>query len=681
MALAPAIGLVALTKVVVQDLQTIYENAQCNQYIAKTLLDRTKTAEYFLDILSRNEDHEFLTKIIIQEKVDIYEKVDNYENIQCNKYTCKMSFKSDNNKVSISERNFYLATQKFKNTLEQVKKFAKEVTQFKGIKKYWNASNVRKKFDRLMKEYDGYMNDLNTTVTITNAVQITIDMKKIEKEFEKIDKYLESNKKTTDDITIQEISCIQNIQNQKLALINSEDLIDPPIIEKKCTSGSVFKKLYRKDTEIIEVACKPTKGHNAFRQLKILAKLSYLQNIIRFYGILDINNEDFIVSEWAEYGSLKDVYTTYYISWLKKVQILQDICRGLIFLKEANIFHHDVRCENVMITKNMEAKLTNFDYSRMNDAPTINMIETSDCIVNWMAPEKMDAKMKQNYTVNCEIFSFGMLIWELCYEKIPYEKMSPEEIMIHVLSGNRETLTLEVCKFKNEDDKNIMLSLMEIISKAWDKLPTKRIDFIELSLSLKNLAPDHTIPDDCSRLKQDNPKDLEKIEYSNINGNSSMPKYDDKNYKLMDLVMQVEEGIELHNKGNYEDAWRCFVENAELNHPLAKYWKGFYLWKGHHVSKDLAQAIALFKEAADDGIVPAQYRYACALQLNEEIDLETREEYINYLKLSANNGHDAAQYKLGDHYLSIDKEIALKYLNLAAAQNNNNAKEKLKILQ
>ncbi|CAG8515598.1 12578_t:CDS:2 [Dentiscutata erythropus] len=157
MALSPAIGLVALTKVVVQDLQTIYENAQCNQYIAKILLDRTKTAEYFLDLLSRNEDHGSLTKIIIQETVDIYEKVDIYENIQCNKYT-------------------------------SVKNFAEKVTQFRGIKKYWNANNVRRKFDSLMKEYDGYMNDLNTTVTITIAIQNTVDMKRIEREFEKIDK-------------------------------------------------------------------------------------------------------------------------------------------------------------------------------------------------------------------------------------------------------------------------------------------------------------------------------------------------------------------------------------------------------------------------------------------------------------------------------------------------------------
>ncbi|CAG8736426.1 18678_t:CDS:2, partial [Racocetra fulgida] len=229
-----------------QDLTTIYENAQCNQYIAKALIDRTKTAECFLDILSRSEEHEAITKIIVQEKVEIY------ENTKCTEYTCQILSKSESN-PAFSEKNFYLATQRFKNTLNQAKSFAEEVTKFKGIKKYWNANYARKKFDKLMKEYDSYMGDLNTTITITNAVQHMIDMKIVIKQFENLDKFLKNNKKSTDNITIQESSCNHN---QSLTVIDPDDLSDPAIIGKKNSSSSVFKKLYKKN---IDVACKPCK--------------------------------------------------------------------------------------------------------------------------------------------------------------------------------------------------------------------------------------------------------------------------------------------------------------------------------------------------------------------------------------------------------------------------------------
>ncbi|CAG8563767.1 19205_t:CDS:2 [Cetraspora pellucida] len=360
MAIAPAIGLVALTKTII--------------------------------------------KIIVQETVEIY------ENTTCTEYTCQIFSESGKNKSMFSEREFYLATHRFRNTLNQAKSFAEEVTKFKGIKKYWNANNVRKRFDRLMKDYDGYMGDLNTTITVTNAVQHMIDMNRIIKEFENLDKFLKNNKKSTDNITIQEISCIQNHQ---LTMIDSKDLSDPAIIEKK-TSNTVFKKLYKKDTEVAEVACKPIKGH------------------------------------------------------------------------------------------------------------------------------------------------------------------------------------------------------------TWEKSPIKRIDFIELSLSFKDLASECTTPSDhspsnCLGLKQDNATESEEIESSSINHVSSIPKSEDKTIRPMDLVMRVEEGLNLHNE-------------EKENHS------------------------------------------------------EISEEMINYLTLSANNGYDKAQYNLGIYYLQKDKQMALKYLNLAASRNNNDAREKLKEL-
>ncbi|PKK65451.1 hypothetical protein RhiirC2_755021, partial [Rhizophagus irregularis] len=56
-----------------------------------------------------------------------------------------------------------------------------------------------------------------------------------------------------------------------------------------------------------------------------------------------------MVLEWAEKGNLKEVYKQYDITWNRKVHMVLDICRGIMFLNGANIFHHDIRCENVMV--------------------------------------------------------------------------------------------------------------------------------------------------------------------------------------------------------------------------------------------------------------------------------------------------------------------------------------------
>ncbi|POG68508.1 hypothetical protein GLOIN_2v230413 [Rhizophagus irregularis DAOM 181602=DAOM 197198] len=44
------------------------------------------------------------------------------------------------------------------------------------------------------------------------------------------------------------------------------------------------------------------------------------------------------------------------------------------------------------------------------------------------------------YTTQCDIFSFGMLLWELAFQRFPYEDMEIDEIKKHVLSDKREHL-------------------------------------------------------------------------------------------------------------------------------------------------------------------------------------------------------------------------------------------------
>lgn len=45
----------------------------------------------------------------------------------------------------------------------------------------------------------------------------------------------------------------------------------------------------------------------------------------------------------------------------------------------------------------------------------------------------------ERYTFKCEIFSYGMLLWELGAQRFPYKNMEMKEIMSHVKSKKRET--------------------------------------------------------------------------------------------------------------------------------------------------------------------------------------------------------------------------------------------------
>ncbi|CAG8616442.1 2107_t:CDS:2, partial [Acaulospora morrowiae] len=274
--------------------------------------------------------------------------------------------------------------------------------------------------------------------------------------------------------------------------IDSSELTDPPALSRQNTRA--VKKFYK----AIEVRCKDF-NESSYTE-SILVTLQNLTSvcpyILRFYGLSKVDTRDVMVFEWAEYGSLKDIYEGYYIPWHRKIQIIRDICCGLVFLRNSDLFHHDLRCENVLMTRNLEPKLGNFKYARKKGAETKNLSNVVKIIYNWMAPELikkyMDEKYKENvYTFNCEMFSFGMLFWELCYEKSPYKNWNPEKISRQVLSGNREKLVRG--KFVNTEDKEIQEEFITLIAKMWKQIPEQRIEIQKLHSKLEELASSYPI--------------------------------------------------------------------------------------------------------------------------------------------------------------------------------------------
>jgi serine/threonine protein kinase len=100
--------------------------------------------------------------------------------------------------------------------------------------------------------------------------------------------------------------------------------------------------------------------------------------------------------------------------------------------------HRDIRAENVVITLNNTAKLTNFKLSRSYNADTLNQHHNLEQI-RYCAPEILERVQNFKYNNKCEVYSFGILLWEISEEKIPYEKHNDfVEITKLVLDKYRE---------------------------------------------------------------------------------------------------------------------------------------------------------------------------------------------------------------------------------------------------
>ncbi|CAG8545775.1 10879_t:CDS:2 [Diversispora eburnea] len=673
----PFVPLIDAVTLVIEEIIKVYETVQYNKKICNSLMDRVDAAGTAIKTLKRRQTE---------------------------------------NEQNFRNKEYYKSFIRFIEIMKRIKNFIIDVSTLNKYQKFVHSSSVKDGFDSLTKDFDVVMTELHFTMAVANEEQRMIDQFALESDIADMTKFLEKigggiidqNQKIN--ILLHEVSLMKekldhpdssdnNIKNIKADEIKSTDLMDPIVSKEKDRRGNnrqVIRKIYKN----FEVACKPIDLQNndpketakIQGQLAILGKLRESPNIIRFYGLSYTENSDVMVFEWADYGSLKELYCQYDIAWHRKVKIALDICRGLAFLHSCDILHHDIRCEHIMMVTGLIPKIAEFKYSRMARSPTTDMKGVTD-ITRWMAPEKLrdstysDSTKKHvhvPYTFKCEIFSFGMLLWELVFEKIPYEKWNILKIKEHVLAGNREKITWGKAP---PDVQKLQKGLAKIIVSAWEDDPAIRASLQNIFINLDHLVDEYCTPDKETDviLLPDKTLDLDGSAVS-ISDESGLDLPDmDFNIDKIPQIIPLEEGIAAHWKKEHAKAWKCFLAHADLKNTTAKYWKGIYLWEGIEVEKDRKQACELFKEAADDEIAEAQLSYAFSLVNDPTVEFD-RETFLKYITKAANNNNSTAQFSLGEVYLygklnqKKDEKLGKKYLRLAALNNQPKAKEVLQKL-
>ncbi|RIA96641.1 kinase-like domain-containing protein [Glomus cerebriforme] len=297
--------------------------------------------------------------------------------------------------------------------------------------------------------------------------------------------------------------------------IDSKDLANPTIERPDDRRGKfIIRKIYKGQ----EVACKPIlkktteEMKTCSKTLKFLTEISECKQVLRFYGISTIKNNNVMVLEWAERGTLKQLYEQKHIPWKFKARIALEISRGLVFLQDAGIVHNDLKCQNILITESLEPKIYNFKLACYSDENiTSSPVDlAAGNILRWIAPEKLT---DSQYITKFETFSFGMLFWELTFEKIPYKGWKVEKIRDHVIKGDREKIL-----FGALTPEIYQEGFKKIIKETWKHNPKERITFMklldmleELYYSIRmsdnnssNILPDKNLDDDLELPDEDN---------------------------------------------------------------------------------------------------------------------------------------------------------------------------------
>ncbi|CAI2183004.1 18426_t:CDS:2, partial [Funneliformis geosporum] len=411
---------------------------------------------------------------------------------------------------------------------------------------------------------------------------------------------------------------------------------------------------------------------NIQNQVTILKEFQNYQYIIKIFGLVNHANIFYLVTEWAEFGNLREFYTNFkdrFNSELKS-RISLDISRGLNFLRSVEIVHRDVRSKNILITSDEKAKLANFKLRRSSDDDTLSHAVNLER-VRYCAPEMLDRAPNVKYDHRCEVFSFGILLWEIAEARIPYEQYDDILVISELIKKQkyREPFSENSC---------IPEEFKKLVHDAVNPDPYFRPKLADMVKVLGN----------CFKGYRDNSllKSYSLDPSTNQNFKLTKPKRSfnfDQDDELPDFgsfgYMTLSEAEKQHkSNGDKVAAYKCFEAYSKLDQIKAKYWKAYYISKGfdesHLSPKDKDKiAAGLFKEVADDDeaneFPEAKLRYGDCLYNDKGVE-KNISEALEYFVKAADNGLRVAMYNAGQLYYSDiagkkDQQKAIHYMKLA----------------
>lgn len=206
------------------------------------------------------------------------------------------------------------------------------------------------------------------------------------------------------------------------------------------------------------------------------------------------NNACCVVVEYLAGGTLKDYLIRNRrrkLSYKVVVELALDVSRGLAYLHSQKIAHRDVKTENMLLDKTRRVKIADFGVARVEASNPKDM--TGDTgTPGYMAPEILDGKP---YNKKCDVYSFGICLWEIYCCDMPYLTLSFADMTSAVVHQNLRPEMPKCCPH----------GLADIMCKCWDANPEKRPSMAEVVRMLEALdtskgggmIPDGAQPHGC----------------------------------------------------------------------------------------------------------------------------------------------------------------------------------------
>uniref|UniRef100_A0A3P9LJU6 Ankyrin repeat and kinase domain containing 1 n=1 Tax=Oryzias latipes TaxID=8090 RepID=A0A3P9LJU6_ORYLA len=214
-----------------------------------------------------------------------------------------------------------------------------------------------------------------------------------------------------------------------------------------------------------------------------IAKLK-CKYIISVHGIC--SEASAVVMEHMSNGSLNSLLVSMSFMWPKKFQMIQETAMGMNFLHSMKppLLHLNLKTSNILLDDHLHVKIADFGLIHWDEGMDKN------AFMEYLIARGNIRYIPPEIFTNCtgppgpafDVYSFGIVMWEILSQKKPYPGCSVPAVILQVSQGKRPCL--EFLPAPRPSDCDQMIGIMK---QCWNQDHSKRPQFLETKILYQSL--------------------------------------------------------------------------------------------------------------------------------------------------------------------------------------------------
>jgi serine/threonine protein kinase/Tfp pilus assembly protein PilF len=211
----------------------------------------------------------------------------------------------------------------------------------------------------------------------------------------------------------------------------------------------------------------PVEKERFVHEAKAASALNHT-NITTIHEIDEFEGQMFIVMEYCEGKTLKQIIEKETLSVRKVLDIGIQICEGLTIAHEKGIVHRDIKSANIMLTPRGQVKIMDFGLAKLKGATKLTQTRSTLGTAAYMSPEQAQG---EEVDQRSDIFSFGVVLYEFLTGRLPFEGEHQAAIVYSIINEEPQP----VARYNNQ----VSAKLEDMVFKALAKDREERYQHID----------------------------------------------------------------------------------------------------------------------------------------------------------------------------------------------------------